>query len=61
MAAENSMAPTRNVTVAAWRDGAATASRREVPEEVPVALSYNRDSHAVMLATPQDLADFAMG
>lgn len=45
----------------AWRDGHLAALTEVVPDEVPVALVYNGISHAVMLASPTDLEDFALG
>ncbi|HVY17022.1 MAG TPA: formate dehydrogenase accessory sulfurtransferase FdhD [Rhodopila sp.] len=45
----------------AWRGHASVEGVRRVAEEAPVALTYGRTTHAVMLATPGDLEDFAYG
>ena len=43
------------------RDGAKRSVSRQLVPEVPVALEYNGLSYAVMMASPNDLADFALG
>ncbi|SDE25339.1 FdhD protein [Kordiimonas lacus] len=48
-----------DVTVTGKRAGASVSWH--VPEEAPVALVYNGLNHAVMLASPADLGDFALG
>ena len=51
----------RRLDVRVRRDGAVAESHDWLADEVPVALIYNGISHAVMLATPLDLEDFALG
>ena len=51
----------RSVSVSGVRSGVAFAVQDWVAQEVPVALEFNGVSHAVMLTTPLDLEDFALG
>jgi FdhD protein len=55
------MTSARPVTRLAWRDGVFTSGERTIPEETAVSLVYDGGSHAVMMASPSDLKDFAYG
>jgi FdhD protein len=44
-----------------YAGGLMTAGPRDLPSEVAVALSFNGTTQAVMMATPADLTDFAVG
>lgn len=44
-----------------WDDGIRTEQAERIVEETPVAIVYNRIPHVVMMATPADLEDFALG
>lgn len=51
----------QQLPVSGKRGGVAFSASDWVADEVPVALEFNGIAHAVMLATPLDLEDFALG
>ena len=53
--------PVRTVPRQIWREGGSSIGNRSIPEETAVALTYNGGTYAGMMATPQDLEDFAVG
>ncbi len=52
---------TRIVRRQKWEQNGRSEGSRSVPEETAVALTYNGGTYAVMMATPLDLEDFALG
>lgn len=53
--------PVQSLPGLSVRSGGTAEAHRALAEEVPVALVYNGTTQAVMMASPQDLRDFALG
>jgi FdhD protein len=53
--------PLERIPRLTWRAGRASGGDRAVPEETAVAFTYDGGSYAVMMASPGDLEDFALG
>jgi FdhD protein len=58
--------PVRTVDRQVWRDSglgkdSLDEGTRIIPEETAIALTYNGGTYAVMMGTPRDLHDFAVG
>ena len=54
-------APAIAVPCSVWRQQGVVEGQRIIPEETAVALSYDGSTYAVMMATPHNLEDFALG
>ena len=54
-------APSASAATTMWRHDGLRGGKRTIPEETAVAFTYDGGSYAVMMATPQDLEDFAFG
>lgn len=55
------MDPVKEFDVNSWSNGQLTSRLDDLAVETPVALVFNGISHVVMMATPNDLEDFALG
>ncbi len=61
MTEESVFPSTEGIEVVKYADGAFEDRMDAVATEVPVALVYNGISHTVMMATPENLKEFAVG
>ncbi len=50
-----------NASVSRWRNGAGNVVADQLAAETPIAIVYNCEPYAVMMASPQNLEDFAYG
>lgn len=55
------MSVSRPVEVSNWYEGESRKLDDHIATEVPLALTYNKRSHVVMMVSPADLEDFAVG
>src|ERR1700682_6737516 len=53
--------PVQSVGRKVWRSDGVSDGARAIPEETAIALTYNGGTYAVMMGTPKNLRDFAVG